>query len=188
MGSESFPRQIAGLITEDPDDVKEGPADSDPNTTSPTAKKKHSWNHEFQYEFEELEDATILGDLMYGGMMNVGAEFTEGEAMVMYDRDGGGYPGSPSYWEWEIVDVSEVWAVDQEGQETEVELTDELKKKLIDALHKHESDDTMQERLSDEGYDEPEDTRGDEMRDRMKDEFAAPADRHYYGDDYGDDW
>lgn len=170
MGSESFPRQIAGLITEDPDEVKEGPPESDANKESPKAKKKHTWPYEFKYEFEELEDTGILGNLMYGGQMNVGASFTEGEAEVRYLANGdSGHPGSPSYWEWEIIDVSDVFAYDENGEETTVDLTDELKKKLIDALHKHESDDTMQERLDDDRGD-PEDDRADVEYDRWKDE------------------
>lgn len=155
MGSNSIPNKVARMLTEDPEILKEST----------------NWQHEVEMAEEELEDAGILGDDMFYVEFTVGADWNEGEPMVRYYPDGSGYPGSPSYFEWDILKITKAEAYDENGDEVEVELTEELKKKLTEALFKHISDDEMQEHLADalEGHDEPPD-RYDEYRDRQMDE------------------
>lgn len=126
--SEQFPRQVANLITEDPDVLKEA---------------SRGWDYEKQLEAEELEDPELLGDMMYYVEFTMVANFYPGEEMVRYYPDGSGYPGSPPETEWDITSIDKAEAVDENGEEVAVELTDELKQKLTDALLKKIGDDDV---------------------------------------------
>lgn len=160
MKNNAFPRQVANLITEDPDipqdDQRRGP----------------SWKYEDQLEIEELEDAEILGEQIYFVKITVGLNHSPGEAMVMYDRDGGGYPGSPDEIEWDILSIDEAEAIGQNGEEVAIELSEELKEKLKNALYKHLDDETVSDAFESSisaGADDG-DERYDDMRDRQRDE------------------
>lgn len=151
-----FPRQIANLITEDPDVFQE-------------SKRRHSWNYEKQLEAEELEDKHILGDVMYDVTFTAGANVLPGEPMVRYYSDGSGHPGSPDEIEWDILSVDAVRAYDEEGNESEPELTEELAGKLTEALYKFLDDETMMQHFEDDiaGGLEPD---PDYLRDARRDE------------------
>lgn len=156
-----FPRTIASLITEDPN----------------LPKDEAGWSYEFEYEHDELEDPELLEDKMYWVKYRVGANYEPGEAMVRHQPDGSGYPGSPSYWEWDILGIKDAEAYDKEGTEVEdFKLTPELEEKLIETLHKHVDDQQMQEMLSDDanstrpaGPDE--DDQYEQYRDRLADGY-----------------
>lgn len=156
----AFPRQIANLITEDPDVLKE------------THRGAHRWQHEKQLEAEELEDAELLGPEMYFVKFTVGMDYQPGEPMVRYYSDGSGYPGSPDEMEWDILSIDEADAVDENGNDIETELTEELKEKLKAALYKHLNDEEIADWFENDlsGPEDDGDARYDEMRDRQRDE------------------
>lgn len=144
MNPNSFPFTVANLITEDPNVINE-----------------HRWPSEFEYEDEELFDKELLGDYLFDVKYSIGAAFSKGEPMVRYLPGGGGYPGSPAYWEWEITNILDAKAFDENtGQEVpNFQLTPEWKKRLIAALDKKLDDREVQEWMSNDasGYDdEPE--------------------------------
>jgi hypothetical protein len=126
--SQNFPQQVAKLITEDPDVIREA---------------SRGWQYEKKLEAEELEDPELLGDLMYYVEFTMVANFYPGEERVMYYPDGSGYPGSPPETEWDIQSIDLAEAVDEDGEEVKVELTDELKKKLTEALLKKINDEDV---------------------------------------------
>lgn len=150
----TFPNKIANLITEDPDIFQE-------------ARRPRGWETERQLEVEELEDAELLGDLMYFVKITVGMNYTEGEPMVRYYKDGSGHPGSPDQIEWEILSIDEADAFDKQGDEVTIELTDELKDNLKQALYKNLDDEMMMEHYLDTRPD-PNDYE-EEAYDRWKD-------------------
>lgn len=150
--SNAFPRKIANLITEDPGIIREN------------HKIPHGWQHEKQLEAEELEDLEILGDTMYFVKFTIGLDFNAGESMVMYDRDGGGYPGSPDEIEWDILSIDEAEGVDQNGDEIEVDLSEELKEKIKNALYRHLDDEMIKNEFENDLGAEDDD--GDDRYDR----------------------
>jgi hypothetical protein len=146
--SEHFARQVANLITEDPDILKGGGEGKGGKT---------NWRYKKELEAEELEDQELLGDSMYFVKFTIGADFYPGEKMVKYYPDGSGYPGSPPETDWDIISIDEVEATDENGEDVAVELTDELRKNITDALLKNIQDEDVFEYFEDElaGNDEP---------------------------------
>ena len=93
-------------------------------------------NFKFEFEEEELQVGPHIIDVKF----IIEADFSEEEPMVQHYPDGGGYPGSPAYWEWHIEKILEVHPEGLNIPENEI----------IDSLMKRLDDAEMQERLSDE--------------------------------------
>lgn len=158
--SYEFTRKIANMITEDPDITRE---DAKPEMTAPKARK-NSWKNEKQLEAEELE---LEGDdLMYFVKFTVGMNSSPGEKMVRYYSDGSGYPGSPDEIEWEILSIDGAEAVDETGDDVEVELSEELKERIKQGLYKGLDDEKISEQFGNTRDDDDGDARYDAMRDR----------------------
>lgn len=116
------PKQIARLLTEDPDILNEG----------------RGWDIEKTMEADEVP---IGNDLYYVKFM-IGATVTPGEEMVPYYSDGSGYPGSPDELEWEVLDILEVVGED------DVQLTPEVKMRAKEAIEAALDDEELLESLS----------------------------------------
>src|SRR5262245_57164020 len=133
------PREIARMITHDPNVINEGAG----------------WQRTKQLIADELE----LGDSMYTVKFTVGMSFYPGERMVMYYPDGSGYSGSPPSVEVDILKIDSI--EDSNGDPASEELTEQIK----EALYKKVTDeDIMQE--FDEPEDDDADYRMELMRDR----------------------
>lgn len=139
------PKEIARLLTEDPDLMNEA----------------SGWKHETSAGMDIIDPET--GDEYYVEFV-IGGDFQEGEPMVRYYADGSGHPGSPSYWEWDIVDILKVEAHDDRP----IQLTPELKQKFEMLLSKQIDDEQAGEILGGELPDSSD--YADEMYDRWKDE------------------
>ena len=66
-----------------------------------TTKTQMHWlSHAWEYELPNDQLLTIEAELGY--------DYTPGEPMVMYERDGSGYPGSPATADLVAVNVREI--------------------------------------------------------------------------------
>lgn len=137
------PRDIAKLITEDPD----VPAAQISETGM---GRKRGWDFEKPYAAEELENPELLGNLVFGVDCVIGADYEEGEPMVRYYSDGSGYPGSPPSFEWDIITITGFNAYNEDGDEVTLETTPELIERLKEAVRQSLDDDKVMEFMSSE--------------------------------------
>lgn len=120
---------IARLLTEDGPDVVRRP------------KYK-------QLEAEELQDQ-ILGNATYYIKFTIAADIEKGEKPIQsYDYTGTpNYPGSPDKIDWEIVTIDEAEAYDQNGNQIQINLNDQTKQKITQALYNQIDDETILDNL-----------------------------------------
>lgn len=140
------PKDIAKLITEDPDIPATPPT---PTPAQPrqrgSRRSKNGWQAEIDYTADELENPKLFGNLMFAVECVIGASVSPAEPMVRYYPDGSGYPGSPGDIEWDITEIKDFAAYDENGDEVALEPSPELIEKLKEAVRQTLDDDRVNE-------------------------------------------
>lgn len=148
---QNIPQIVANLITEDPNIIQ--PNAVQPQHSPAPIRRKPSWQHEFEFTEEELENSKLLGDYMFHVDYFVGANWNPGEKMSMYGGpDNLGWPGTASSFDWAVTGIAEdtLEVYDMEGNLVQnFELTPEWKQRIIQALQQEIDEDWIQEAMHD---------------------------------------